>query len=127
MDVSIFLAKVFGIYLVIVSLSLLINRQKFKQLFSDFLNNSPAAFLSAIMTLIMGILLILFHNIWTTDWRVLITLLSWLVFVKGAVRVLCPKFDSLFVGMVNKESFYAWAGGIYLILGGYLLYLGYFC
>ena len=126
MDVSIFLAKVFGLYLVIVSLSLLINRQKFKQLFSDFLNNSPASFLSAIMTLIMGILLILFHNIWTTDWRVLITLLSWLVFIKGTVRVLYPKFDVLFVSMVNKESFYAWAGGIYLILGGYLLYLGYF-
>ena len=30
------------------------------------------------------------HNVWVADWRVIITLLGWLLMVRGTVRMLIP-------------------------------------
>jgi hypothetical protein len=33
---------------------------------------------------------VLVHNVWTPNWRVLITLIGWLMLIRGAVRILAP-------------------------------------
>ena len=31
------------------------------------------------------------HNVWTADWRVVITILGWLAVITGAIRIVCPQ------------------------------------
>ena len=38
-----------------------------------------------------GLAIVLTHNVWVADWRVLITILGWLAAIGGAVRILAPQ------------------------------------
>ena len=54
--------------------------------------HSPALiFISGLFTLAAGLAIVLNHNVWTADWRVLITLLGWLGIIGGLIRILLPQ------------------------------------
>jgi phosphoglycerol transferase MdoB-like AlkP superfamily enzyme len=127
MNLSIFLAKIFSIYLVIVSIAILINKDVYLKAVREMVNDAGVMFLSAIITLILGILLITVHNLWVFDWRIVITLLGWLIFIKGAVRILFPKWIKPMTDKVmdNYVGFYITCV-LSLIIGLYLGYYGFF-
>ncbi|MFJ1267620.1 hypothetical protein ACD661_03495 [Legionella lytica] len=90
MDNSRFLAKAIGAYLLIVSLSMFINMNSFVSLVNEITKNEPLLFVTGFFTLIIGILLVLTHNLWVRDWRVIITLIAWLTLLKGASIIFHP-------------------------------------
>lgn len=74
----------------------------------------------------LGIPLILIHNIWDGSWRVIITIIVWLVLLKGIARVFFPeravgKVRSLVENTVIVKAL-IWA---MIIIGFYLLYIGF--
>ncbi len=91
MDASIFLATLIGPLLVVVSLGLLINAKHYANMISHFLESPELYYFSGVLAFVSGVAMIYFHNIWTFDWRVLITVLAWLTLLKGALRILCPE------------------------------------
>lgn len=126
MDISKFLAKVIGIYLVIVTLAMLINMQQFDAVVSSLINNTALMFVTGFVTLILGILLIVSHNIWQWHWRVIITIFAWCIFLKGASIVLHPQFiDELTVYFLKSPNVGHIAAGIDGALGLLLCYLGF--
>jgi len=127
MDLSIFLAKALGIYLVIISVGMLIHGGKLKAVMADYIEKPGLVFLLGIFALIIGILLVVSHNIWTGDWRVVITVIGWLTLVKGITRVLFPQFV-IRTGKkwVNNTTAYYITGFLTLLIGIYLLYHGYY-
>jgi len=125
MDISIVLAKFFALYFVVVGVAMIINRAGFMNDLKLMLKDRPVLFFSALFTLIFGALLVSVHNIWVSDWRLFITLLSWYIFIKGAVRVLFPLVDEKWAGLVENKTFYNVSGAIVIVLGIYLGYLGF--
>ena len=67
MEISIFLARVFGLYLLIVGLAMLFNRKVILIAVNNMLQQPGLLFFSAIVTLILGILLLEWHNIWIAN------------------------------------------------------------
>ena len=73
---------------------------------------------------VLGLLLVLSHNVWTTDWRVIITLVGWLTLLKGIALMLWPdrvaKLGSSMsgTGLVIPTT-------IALGVGTYLVYVGF--
>jgi len=90
MDNSILLARFIGPFIVVVGAAILLNAQMFRKIGTDFFKNSALVYLGGIMTFFMGLAVVLFHNLWTADWRVIITVFGWLTLVKGAVLIICP-------------------------------------
>ncbi len=45
----------------------------------DFAIQRGVLLLNAIITPIIGILLVVSHNLWVADWRVVITIIAWLI------------------------------------------------
>ena len=43
-------------------------------------------------TVILGSLIAFYHNVWSGDWRVLITIVGWLAIVKGVALMAFPGF-----------------------------------
>lgn len=126
MAVSKFLSKVIGIYLIIVSIALLVNMQQFINLVNTLINDAPLMFVSGFFTLILGILMVVSHNIWQWNWRVLITIISWLTLFKGASIVLYPQFiDSMTILFVGSMNIAYIAAGMDLVLGVVLCYFGF--
>ena len=126
MDVSIFLAKVAGLYMVIVSLILLVNPDDYKTRAKKFLQDEMLTLLAGPFTLIIGLLIVVAHNVWVMGWPVIITIFGWLGTIKGVIFLLFPhatvaKFRTL-IDKVNMRV----VGIIYLLIGLFLCYKGFF-
>ncbi|AWN74320.1 hypothetical protein LEAN103870_02540 [Legionella anisa] len=90
MNHSIFLARVMGLSLLILSLSLLINVNDLVPTLTALLQNRALEFIVGMMLVTIGTLLVVSHNVWTRSWVVVITILSWLILIKGILYLMFP-------------------------------------
>lgn len=124
METSVFIAKIVAVYYVAVGLGVLLNASFYRKAFNDMLKNSAFIFLGGIMALVIGFLIVNFHNVWVKDWTVLITILGWLALLKGLLMFLIPKpflsFSKVFIKNLWFVVIFA------LALGGVLGYFGFF-
>jgi vacuolar-type H+-ATPase subunit I/STV1 len=92
------------------------------------LHNPPALFIIGLITLLVGLAMILVHNIWSGGaLPVTITILGWLTLIKGLLFLfLSPDAAMGFFlgGLHYGQLFYLYAT-ICLILGVYLTYGGF--
>ena len=89
MDVSLFLAKFWGWYLIIFFLILSFNPKRIKQIITD-LKDHKFLILTSFIAIIVGLLNILFHNIWEPTWKIIITLLGWFSLFLGLGLFILP-------------------------------------
>lgn len=124
MNLSNFLAELWGITIVVVSFALLINPKRLEGLFTEVKNEATMTFLGVI-TLIIGIAMVLAHNVWVLDWRVAITILGWLTLLKGLDLLFLPeRMKERWPKMKNRLWLLIFT---FLFLGGLVLaYLGFF-
>jgi hypothetical protein len=123
---SIFLAKTIGLYLVIVSAAFILKANELKPVALDMVRNSSLVMFSGILALIFGILIVVSHNIWVMDWRVIITLLGWLALLKGVMRLFFPEFAmSKMKKCVENNASYTMMMLVTLFIGLVLLYFGF--
>lgn len=126
MDTSKFLAKIIGIYFIILSAVMIINMHYFIVYVQELIKDTPLMLVIGFWTLILGLIMVVSHNIWQWNWRTIITIISWLVFLKGASIIFYPQYidhaTTLFIE--NKGIAYS-AAGFDLILGVLLCYLGF--
>ena len=126
MGTSIFLAKLIGPVCLVIGLALLINGAAFRTLAGEFLDSPPLMFLSGVITLPAGLAIVLTHNVWVGDWRILITILGWLAVASGLVRILAPQ-RAVAVGrtLIANPSTLHISTGVYLLIGALLCFFGY--
>ena len=124
-DAQIF--QIVGIIYLIIGIGILINSDFYKKLITNFTENPPAIYLSGIVALVIGCLLVTFHNFWTKDWSVVITIFGWAALIKGLFLIVLPKV-SIKVGNTFKEmkKFLKVWGVVVAIVGGLLAWLGFF-
>lgn len=126
MEISIVLAKIFGVYLTIFGLVIL-KDSRLQAVITELLKNVGTRFVLGTFTLIIGILLINIHNIWKETYQIVITLFSWAIFLKGltAVWLKDENYNKL-VEKLNTKSMLTLSGVINLVLGLYFSYIGFF-
>ncbi|WP_339895468.1 hypothetical protein [uncultured Algibacter sp.] len=100
MDNSIFLAKFWGWYLIIFFLILSFNPKRIKQIFND-LNDEKFLIISSFVAIIIGLLNILFHNIWEPNWKLIITLIGWVSLFIGLSLFIFPKRTIAILKFIN--------------------------
>lgn len=126
MTTSIILAQILGLYLLLMSAAMLINKSYYQETLITMLQNSGVMFLIAVISLLCGVLLVVFHNIWVPDWRVVITLLAWLGLLKGVVRLFFPNTILKWSHCIQNHGVYYSSLGICAVVGLYLIYKGFF-
>lgn len=89
-NISNFLAKFWGWYLIIFFVILSFNPKRIKQIFND-LNNERFLIITSFIAIIIGLINILLHNIWEPSWRIIITLIGWLSLFIGLSLFIFPK------------------------------------
>ena len=102
MNSSIFLAKFWGWYLIIFFLILSLNPKRIKQIFND-LNDEKFLIVSSFMAIIVGLLNVLFHNIWEPNWKLLITFIGWISLFIGLSLFIFPKRTVVLLKFINVK------------------------
>ena len=90
MEIVNFLALLWGFILVIIPLSFLLNSKNTKTIF-HIVEDEKMLLLIGMISTILGIVSIVTYNIFDKSWQILITLLGWIILIKGIVLLFTPK------------------------------------
>ena len=128
MNISITLAQILGPLFLIVGLGVLMNLGLYQKMIKDYIKSSGLIYLGGFMSLIFGILIVHFHNIWILGWPVLITIFGWLGVLKGMGFIMFPKsMCKLSENAIKGKASLIVRLLIVLALSVFLIWVGYFC
>lgn len=127
MENSLFLAKVIGLCFSIFGISLVIAKSRYQAMVKDFVNHPASLLLGGTINLIISILIIVSHNIWQADWRVIITIIGWLLLIRGIIWTTFPQIFIKDASKIAESAIALYISGIIIfILGMTLCYFGFF-
>jgi len=126
MSTSLFLARLIGPVMLMVGLAVFANPRGFREIAEEFLASRALMFLAGLIMMPAGLAIVLTHNVWTADWRVVITVFGWLIAIGGAIRLFEPSF-LLKTGraVLKQPNFTPVAAAIWVVLGLLLCFFGY--
>ena len=126
MQTSIFLARLLGPLLLVPGVGILVNPAAFRAMAGEVVRSVTLMYLFGLVDLAGGLAILLTHNVWVASWRVLITLLGWILLVRGVVRVVLPHTVMDYAQkVIASAQIYPPIGGVLVILGLVLCYFGY--
>ena len=92
MSNSVFIARLIGPVLLVIGLAVLANQRAFREMTEEFVASRALTFLSGLIIMPIGLAVVLTHNIWAVDGRVMITLFGWANAIGGALRLAAPAY-----------------------------------
>ena len=125
MNITLIITQVLGIIFSILGLSMLVNKKNMATVVEDMLHSQGLFWLTGLATLTIGVVMIGLNNGWNSGLQSVITIIGWLILIKGTAILLIPKTMTLFYKKFVKDSMLIWAGLIILILGLLLVYKGF--
>lgn len=125
MELSILLAKILGLTLMFVAVALLTNKKNIALLFSIY-KHAAAVFLTGVLETVMGLSLVFIHNIWTFDFRGVITFIGWMLLARGIGRIFFPYQTTRWLEKFKKMKSVMTVLLVFVFLvGAYLAYMGF--
>jgi hypothetical protein len=124
---TIFLGRLLGLFTLITSFWLLVERQNTVSIIPALLGDRPAMVIFAIIALAGGLAIVLAHNIWSGGvLPILVTLIGWVMVVRGVLFLFLPPEATLGIlaAMQFGRLFYVYLA-IPFVLGVYLTYLAF--
>jgi hypothetical protein len=124
---TVYLGKLLGLFTLITSSWLLIERQTAVSTIPALLGDRPAMVIFAIIALASGLAIVLAHNIWSGGGLpILVTLIGWVMVIRGVLFLFLPPEATLQIlaTMQFGRLFYVYLG-IPFVLGIYLTYLAF--
>lgn len=121
MEASVFFAQLLALIYLVTGIGMLADKERFRSLYDEMMRSAPIMYLMGTCSLLLGYLIVSFHNVWVSNWPVLITVIGWIALAKGVVIVVAPNL------VLNRARFWLtrmqFAGIAVFALG---LVLGYF-
>lgn len=130
MTTSKYLARLMGPVLLLIALGMVIGLlhegESYSNLMREFIGSRALIFMTGVLALVAGIAIVNAHNLWVPDWRVIVTVLGWLLVVRGVINVLFPVWaQSLGDRMVASHAGSVAGAAITFVLGAILCVMGY--
>lgn len=110
-DVTLFLAAFWGWFIIIFCVILLFNPKRTAQMMA-YLEHEKHLVLPAILTIVLGLVSVLLHNVWKFNWQLIITLFGWSTLLKGIHLLAFPKNTLKLIDALNHR----WLPVIYGIM-----------
>lgn len=126
MEISLWIAKLMGPIILVLGIPMAVTPDRIHDMARKFIDNIPLIFFSGVLVMAAGLSIVNTHNVWVTDWRVVITIFGWLMTIGGAVRIMAPQLVvTIGSAMLEHTGFTRIAGVLWALLGVYLTYQGY--
>ena len=124
---TILLAQFMGPVLLAAGVGIFLSRDYYMKVYRHFENETLAVMMGGIVALAAGIAVVLYHNAWATIPEVLVSLLGWVMVLKGFMLLAFPKTVNRFGDAIVKTNTYFTVAAIFaLVVGGYLSWIAFF-
>lgn len=122
-----FLALMLGWYLVIMGLFLILRGDFVVAGLRELIGHRAIMLVVGVLTLVLGLLMVISHNIWVMGWPIIITIIAWLTLIGGLLRLFFPDtVYKIWNKTIDKPKKLIAYGVVILIIGLFLLYKVYF-
>jgi hypothetical protein len=130
MSTSKYIARLMGPLLAIIGIGmatgLLMEGETYSSLLKEFLGSRPVIFITGILALTAGLAIVNAHNLWVADWRVIVTILGWLLVLRGVMLLVFPSaVQTLGDRVVAHPPGVVAGAAISFVLGAILCIMGY--
>jgi hypothetical protein len=126
MQISVYLARLIGPALALAGVSMLLHPQGFLDIATGIIGDAALLYVFALLGVLGGTAIVLAHNLWVADWRVVVTLIGWASIVDSTLWLLFPRQLARLYAPILNPSLALVGGLIGLIAGAVLIYFGYF-
>lgn len=124
-EITIFLAQMWGPILVVLGIGILTSRTYYQKIYRNLESETLALLATSVIAMAAGIAHVLYHNTWDSVPEIVITVLGWLLLIKGAMLALFPKAVDRFGDRAARSNLFSAAAVVAIILGGYITAVGY--
>jgi uncharacterized protein YjeT (DUF2065 family) len=126
MDASIFLARMLGLFFLVMGVGIVAGMQNYRAMAEEFLKSRALIYVAGLLAFLPGLAIVLTHNLWVGDWRVIITIFGWLGLIGGAFRLLFPmQVREIGSAMLRNGQALRIAGVVIVVIGAVLAYFGF--
>jgi hypothetical protein len=126
MQPAVFIARLIGPTFVAVGLGILLNGPFYTALIMEAVRSPTLIYFSGLMSLIPGLAILTVHRSWTGGWRVIVTIIGWLMAIGGVIRLVLPATTAaLATDIYAKPVILLIVAVVVLVVGGYLSFEGY--
>ena len=88
---SVILAQFLGLAMVITSIILLSRAQFYRDMLKSTKPDSGAVCLSSYVGLLLGIFLVVVHNLWVPGFRTVVTVICWIILIRSILWLSFPE------------------------------------
>ena len=126
MVASLFLARLLGPMFVVVAVALFFRPAMFRTILRDLIDSPLWLYFAGFLGLLAGMALIVTHNVWTADWRAVITLVGWSSLIRALISIFQPQWIvAAGTAILRRSEIFVAAAIVDLIIGLVLSYYGY--
>ena len=126
MQPAVFVARLAGPLFVVIGAGILLNSTVYSAMITEAVHSPTLIYFSGLSALIPGLAILNVHHSWTADWRVIITILGWLLVIGGVVRIALPQLTASLAGTIySGAATLPVVAVISLVLGVFLSFEGY--
>jgi hypothetical protein len=119
------LARILGPFLVVVDVTAVTRASDMHGLLSQFTANLVWPWVTGAFILLLGLAIIAVHQYWRGAAAVIVSLLGWLIALRGLFLLAFPKaFDSMANTMIDAQAWWVTACIAFALVGLYLTYVG---
>jgi len=126
MELTLLLTKILGVYMLAAGLSGLFYPSRIQKALSEMTKSYLLPYFDGALALILGLLIVLHHNVWNSATEIIISLFGWIALAEGLALLLLP--HGFVMGLAKAFSSKQAASGwsiIAILLGAYLVYAGF--
>ncbi len=126
MDISIIIARVICIIYLSIGIGFAFSTAYYNDAFKKIVNDTTYLMLGGWVATALGGVLVHVHNLWVNDWRILITIISWIILIKGISLLAFPRFIRAFEDWFTPKGIQNYFLPMVMALGIIFGYYGFF-
>ncbi|MGC9598952.1 MAG: hypothetical protein ABSE18_01040 [Minisyncoccia bacterium] len=119
---TIVIAQILGIFFALVGISIVIRSKATAAAMEESVQNKGILWLWGFLAVLIGAVIVVLNNMWTSGLPLLVTIIGWMALIKGAFIFFFPDASVSLYRKFNKGGVLVFCGVVALILGLVLLY-----
>jgi hypothetical protein len=126
MQPVVFIARVVGPLFVVLGVGTLLNQTLYADMIGEAALAPVLIYLSGVLAFTAGVAMLNGYHAWTFDWRIIITILGWVLVIAGIVRIVLPAVTAVAaIALYSRGPAMLIVSIVVLVLGIFLSFQGY--
>lgn len=124
MDAAMMIAQVFGPFMAIMGLWMLLYGDNVVKIMNSIKGSPAAQYYSALVNLFIGVFILNHYNVWMWNIQFFVTLLGWVTFIRGVLGLFIPQLVVKWT--MSNTSWMKTMGIIPFVWGLLLIWTGFY-